>query len=54
MLSIAVVSAVLLTLLYRPYSSGILVSARWVTARPRHFATFLVAIVGVPLVLLLI
>jgi Na+/phosphate symporter len=54
MLSIAAVSAVLLTLLYRPYSSGILVSARWVTARPRHFATFLVAIVGVPLVLLLI
>ena len=52
--SIAAVSAVLLTLFYRPYSTAILASARWVTARPRHFATFLVAIVGLPLVLLLV
>jgi hypothetical protein len=54
MVSIAAVSALLLTLFYRPYSAGVLASARWVTARPRHFATFLVAIVGVPLVLLLV
>jgi Na+/phosphate symporter len=54
MLAVAAVSSVLLTVLYRPYAAGILSSARWVTARPTHFATFLVAIVGLPLALLLV
>jgi hypothetical protein len=54
MLAVAAVSSVLLTVLYRPYAAGILSGARWVTARPTHFATFLVAIVGLPLALLLV
>jgi hypothetical protein len=54
MLAVAAVSAVLLTVLYRPYLALILNTARWVTARQRHFGFFLAAIVGVPLVLLLV
>lgn len=52
MFSVAAVSAVLLTVLYRPYSAGILWGASWATARPRHLAIFLAAIVAVPLFLL--
>ncbi len=52
MLSVAVVSAVLLTVLYRPYAGGILRTASWATAKPRHLAVFLAAIVAVPLFLL--
>ncbi len=54
MLAVAAVSAVLLTVLYRPYVGGILATARWVTAGQRHFLVFLAAIVAVPLLLLLV
>jgi Na+/phosphate symporter len=54
MLAVAAVSAVLLVALYAPYSRLILGLARWVTARPRHLALFLAAIVTVPAVLLLL
>ena len=50
--NLAAVSAVLLTVLYRPYAGGILWTAAWATARPRHLAVFLAAIVAVPLFLL--
>lgn len=54
MLSVAAVSAVLLTLCYGPYSRGIVAGAHWVTARPRNFGVFLAAIVAMPVVLLLV
>lgn len=54
MLSVAAVSAVLLTVVYGPYSRAILASAHWTTSRHSHLAIFLAAIVAVPLVLLLL
>ncbi|MGI8422651.1 MAG: hypothetical protein ACR2NO_00795 [Chloroflexota bacterium] len=53
MASVAAVSLVLLTLLYRPYAATILRAAGWTTARPRHLAIFLAAIVAAPAFLLL-
>lgn len=54
MVSVAAVSAVLLTLVYGPYSRGVLASAHWTTSRHSHLVVFLGAIVAVPLVLLLL
>ncbi len=52
--SLTVVSGLVLTALYRPYRAAILGSERWIAARPRRLAGFLVAIVAVPLVLLVL
>lgn len=54
MLSVAAVSLVVLTLLYGPYARLILAGAHWTTARPRHLAIFLAAIVAVPAALLVV
>lgn len=52
MLSVATISIFVLIFLYRPYARAILAGAHWTTARPRHLAIFLGAIVATPLLLL--
>lgn len=54
MVSVAVVSLLLLGGFYGPYSRVILAGAHWTTARPRHLAIFLGAIVAVPAALLVV
>lgn len=54
MVSVAVVSSVLLTLAYGPYSRFILGTAHMATRRPRNLGVFLGAIVAVPVVLVLV
>lgn len=54
MASVAAISSVLLTVLYGPYSRAILAGASWTTAKPRHLAVFLGAIVAVPALLLVV
>jgi hypothetical protein len=54
MVSVAALSLVVLLLVYRPYASGIVQAARWVTRRPRHLSVFLGAIVAVPAALLIV
>jgi Na+/phosphate symporter len=52
MVSVAVISLVILTMFYGPYSRAILRLAHHVTRSQRHLALFLGVIVAVPLVLL--
>jgi Na+/phosphate symporter len=52
MVSVAVISLVILTMFYGPYSRAILGLAHHVTRSQRHLALFLGVIVAVPLVLL--
>ena len=52
--SITVVAGGVLTVLYKPYRTGILRSERWIAAHPRRLAAFLGVIVAVPLALLLV
>ena len=54
MLSVAAVSALLLTLAYGPYSRLILATAQSATRSRRNLGLFLGAIVAAPLVLLLV
>jgi predicted phage tail protein len=52
MVSVAVISLVILTMFYGPYSRAILGLAHHVTRSQRHLVLFLGVIVAVPLVLL--
>ena len=54
MLSIAIVSILILALVYRPYERGILTFVGWVTADNRHLAVFMLTILLVPILLLLV
>jgi Na+/phosphate symporter len=54
MLSVGLISAVILVLLYGPYSRALLTVAHWTTLRPRNLSLFLGAIVAVPAVLLFV
>ncbi len=54
MISVAVISLIVLFFFYGPYSRGVLATAGWATAKPRHLGIFLGAIVAVPAVLLFI
>lgn len=54
MLSIALVSIVLLTTVYRRYERAMLDFVVWVTASNRNLAVFMVTIFVVPLVLMLL
>lgn len=52
--STTVVAGIVLTVLYKPYRTGILRSERWIAAHPRRLAGFLGVIVAVPAILLLV
>lgn len=54
MLSIAIVSAVILALVYRPYQQGILYWAEWITVNNRNLAIFMFVILLIPFVLLFV
>jgi Na+/phosphate symporter len=54
MISIAIVSAIILLTVYRPYERGMLRWSEWITADSRNLAIFMVTIFIIPIVLLLI
>lgn len=54
MISIALVSIIVLTFLYRPYERVMLESVNWFTARNRNLALFMAALFLVPLILMLV
>lgn len=54
MLSVAAISIIVLTLLYKPFTKGILGFTAWVTSTNRNLAIFMFTIVGVPLLLMLL
>lgn len=54
MLSIAIVSVVILALVYRHYMRSILAFVGWVTATNRNLALFLATIFAVPIILMLV
>ena len=53
MLSVALVSLIVLTFVYRPYERQLLRLAGWITGRRRHLTVFMLAMVAVPVILLL-
>ncbi|HSJ53216.1 MAG TPA: hypothetical protein VLC52_05665 [Anaerolineae bacterium] len=53
MISIAIISVLILALIYRPYERWILSFVSWVTARNRNLALFMAGIFLVPILLLL-
>ncbi|MEX2081819.1 MAG: hypothetical protein WEC33_09405 [Dehalococcoidia bacterium] len=54
MISVALISVVILVLLYRPYAALILRTTAWTTRSPRHLGVFLAAIIALPALLLLV
>jgi Na+/phosphate symporter len=54
MLSVAIVSAIVLALIYKSFTKGILSFTSWVTASNRNLAIFMFTIVGVPILLMLV
>ena len=54
MVSITIVSAFILLLVYRPYERGMLRWSEWITANSRNLAIFMVTIFIIPIMLVLI
>jgi hypothetical protein len=54
MLSVAAISMLVLALLYKPFTKGILGFTGWVTSTNRNLAVFMFTIVGIPLLLMLL
>ena len=54
MLSVAAISMLILALLYKPFTKGILGFTGWVTSTNRNLAIFMFTIVGLPLLLMLL
>ena len=54
MLSIAIVSIIILTFVYKPYQKGVLHLVEWITADNRHLALFMFVILLIPIVLLFV
>jgi len=53
MLSVATVSLIVLTFIYRPYERRLLALANWITGHRRNLTVFMFVLVGVPIILLL-